>query len=79
MHLEDAAAFIVATSMQGYADLERPAHPIQHIAAFTGPALLPVLASEAKKQGNIMKKHPKRPSSCRFVANIAKLPELLRK
>ncbi len=30
-----------ATSMQGYADLERPAHPIQHIAAFAGPALLP--------------------------------------
>jgi hypothetical protein len=39
------------TSMQGYADLERPAHPIQHIAAFAGPALLPALASEAKKQG----------------------------
>jgi hypothetical protein len=37
--------------MQGYADLERPPHPIQHIAAFAGPALLPALASEAKKQG----------------------------
>src|SRR6516165_6135913 len=43
-----------ATSMQGYADLERPAHPIQHIAAFAGPALLPALASEAKKQGVLL-------------------------
>jgi hypothetical protein len=43
-----------ATSMQGYADLERPAQPIQHIAAFVGPALLPALASEAKKQGVLL-------------------------
>jgi len=35
-----------ATSMQRYADLERPAHPIQHIAA----SLLPALSSEAKTQ-----------------------------
>jgi hypothetical protein len=33
---------------------ERPAHPIQHIAAFAGPALLPALASEAKKQGVLL-------------------------
>jgi hypothetical protein len=43
-----------ATSMQGYADLERPAHPIQHVATFAGPALLPALASEAKKQGVLL-------------------------
>src|SRR6516162_1571460 len=43
-----------ATSMQGYADLDRPAHPIQHIAAFAGPALLPALASEAKNQGVLL-------------------------
>ena len=43
-----------ATAMQGYADLERPAHPIQHIAAFAGPALLPALASEAKNQGVLL-------------------------
>src|SRR3974390_1409551 len=44
----------VTTSMQGYADLERPAHPIQHIAAFAGPALLPALASEAKNRGVLL-------------------------
>jgi hypothetical protein len=35
-----------ATSMLGYADLERPAHPIHHIAAFAGPALLPALGPD---------------------------------
>jgi hypothetical protein len=43
-----------ATSIQGYADLERPAHPIQHIAAFVGPALLAALASEAKSKGVLL-------------------------
>jgi hypothetical protein len=40
--------------MQAYADLDRPAHPIQHIAVFAGPALLPALASEAQKNGVIL-------------------------
>jgi hypothetical protein len=41
----------VTTSMQGYADLQPPAHPIQHIAAIAPPALIPALANEASKRG----------------------------
>jgi hypothetical protein len=44
----------VTTSMQGYADLQPPAHPIQHIAAFAPPALIPLLASQASKYGVVL-------------------------
>lgn len=44
----------VTTSMQGYADLERPPQPIQHIAAFAPPALVSALAKEALKRGVIV-------------------------
>lgn len=40
--------------MQGYADLERPAQPIKHIAAVAPPALVAALASEAAKRGVIL-------------------------
>jgi hypothetical protein len=40
----------VTTSMQGYADLQPPAHPIQHIAAIAPPALISALASQASKR-----------------------------
>ena len=41
----------VTTSMQGYADLEPPAHPIQHIAVIAPPALISALANQASKRG----------------------------
>ncbi len=44
----------VTTSMQGYADLEPPAHAIQHIAAIAPPALIPALVSEASKYGVVL-------------------------
>jgi hypothetical protein len=44
----------ITTSMQGYADLEPPPHPLQHIAVFAPPALLPALASEASKRGVLL-------------------------
>jgi hypothetical protein len=47
-------AACVTTSMQGYADLERPAHPIGHIAAVAPPALVVALASEAAKRGIVL-------------------------
>ena len=47
-------AACVSTSMQGYADLERPAHPIGHIAAVAPPALVAALASEAAKRGILL-------------------------
>jgi hypothetical protein len=37
--------------MQGYADLEPPAHPIQHIAVIAPPALISALANQASKRG----------------------------
>ena len=47
-------AACVSTSMQGYADLEHPAHPIAHIAAVAPPALVAALASEAAKRGILL-------------------------
>jgi hypothetical protein len=47
-------AACVTTSMQGYADLERPAHPLEHIAAVAPSALVTALASEAVKRGIIL-------------------------
>jgi hypothetical protein len=47
-------AACVTTSMQGYADLERPAHPVEHIAAVAPSALVTALASEAAKRGIIL-------------------------
>ena len=44
----------VTTSVQGYADLEPPPHPLQHIAAFAPAAMLPALASEASKRGVLL-------------------------
>ena len=44
----------VTTSMQGYADLQPPSHPIQHIAAIAPPALIPALANEASKRGVVL-------------------------
>ena len=41
----------VTTSMQGYADLQPPSHPIQHIAVIAPPALISALASQASKRG----------------------------
>jgi hypothetical protein len=41
----------VTTAMQGYADLQPPPHPIQHIAAIAPPALITALAKEASKRG----------------------------
>jgi hypothetical protein len=44
----------VTTSLQGYADLQPPPHPIQHIAAIAPPALIQPLASEAAKRGVVL-------------------------
>jgi hypothetical protein len=44
----------VTTSLQGYADLEPPPHPLQHIAVIAPPALIAALASEASKRGIIL-------------------------
>jgi len=44
----------VTTSMQGYADLQPPAAPIQHIAAIAPPALIAQLTIEASKRGIIL-------------------------
>jgi hypothetical protein len=44
----------VTTSMQGYADLQPPAHPIQHIAAIAPPALIPALAKEASRRSVLL-------------------------
>ena len=41
----------VTTSMQGYADLDRPARPVEHIAVVAPPALLAALAAESAKHG----------------------------
>ena len=41
----------VTTSMQGYADLDRPARPIEHIAVVAPPALVAALAAEAQNHG----------------------------
>jgi hypothetical protein len=49
-----ALAGCVTTSMQGYADLQPPTHPIQHIAAIAPPALIPALANEASKRGVVL-------------------------
>src|SRR5258708_35153436 len=44
----------VTTSMQGYADLDRPARPVEHIAVVAPPALVAVLAAESSKRGLII-------------------------
>ncbi len=44
-------ASCVTTSMQGYADLDRPAHPVEHIAVVAPPALVAALASESPRHG----------------------------
>jgi hypothetical protein len=44
----------VTTSMQGYADLDRPARPIEHVAVVAPPALLAALATEAAKHGLVV-------------------------
>jgi len=44
----------VTTSMQGYADLQPPSHPIQRIAVVAPPALVVALASEAPKRGTFV-------------------------
>jgi hypothetical protein len=44
----------VTTSMQGYADLQPPTHPIQRIAAIAPPALIAALAKEASKRGVVL-------------------------
>jgi hypothetical protein len=44
----------VTTSMQGYADLQPPAHSIQHIAAIAPPALIPALYTEASRRGVVL-------------------------
>jgi hypothetical protein len=41
----------VTTSMQGYADLDRPARPVEHIAVVAPPALIAALAAESGKHG----------------------------
>jgi hypothetical protein len=41
----------VTTSMQGYADLQRPAHPVEHIAVVGPPAIFAALATESPKYG----------------------------
>jgi hypothetical protein len=41
----------ITTSMQGYADLQPPARPIQRIAAIAPPALISALSSEASRRG----------------------------
>ena len=44
----------VTTSMQGYADLDRPARPVEHIAVVAPPALVAALAAESPKHGLIV-------------------------
>ena len=44
----------VTTSMQGYADLDRPARGVEHIAVVAPPALVAALASESPKHGLIV-------------------------
>jgi hypothetical protein len=44
----------VTTSMQGYADLQPPAHSIQRIAAIAPPALISALSSEASRRGVVL-------------------------
>jgi hypothetical protein len=44
----------VSTSMQGYADLERPARLVEHIAVVAPPALIPALAVESPKYGLVV-------------------------
>jgi len=41
----------VTTSMQGHADLDRPARPVEHIAVVAPPALIAALAAESPKHG----------------------------
>ncbi len=41
----------VTTSMQGYADLDRPARPIEHIAVVAPPALVAALTAESQNHG----------------------------
>jgi hypothetical protein len=41
----------VTTSMQGYADLDRPARPIDHIAVVAPPALVAALMAESQNHG----------------------------
>jgi hypothetical protein len=41
----------VTTSMQGYADLQPPPHPVKHIAAIAPPALIAAMVKEASKRG----------------------------
>src|SRR5260370_11258610 len=45
----------VTTSMQGYADLERRACAIEHVAVVAPPALVAALATESLKYGLIAK------------------------
>jgi hypothetical protein len=49
-----ALAGCVTTSMQGYADLERPSRPVEHIAVVAPPALVAALATESGKHGLII-------------------------
>jgi hypothetical protein len=44
----------VTTSMQGYADLDRPARPVEHVAVVAPPALVAALAAESGKHGFII-------------------------
>ncbi len=44
----------VTTSMQGYADLDRLARPVEHIAVVAPPALVAALAAESPKRGLIL-------------------------
>jgi hypothetical protein len=44
----------VTTSMQSYADLERPARPIEHIAVVAPPALVAALVAESPDRGIII-------------------------
>jgi hypothetical protein len=44
----------VTTSIQGYADLQPPPHPIQHIAAIAPPAVIPALVREASKRSVVL-------------------------
>ena len=44
----------VTTSMQGYADLDRTARPVEHIAVVAPPALVTALATESAKRGLVI-------------------------
>jgi hypothetical protein len=44
----------VTTSMQGYADLQPPAAPLQHIAVIAPPALVSALSNEAAKRAILL-------------------------